>query len=234
MKKHLASGLIILLPAVLTILIVSFLVNIFTQPFIKSTQIFLSHFSFFQRPFLFLSQKTLLVISSKILILVFLFFFVVLIGLIGKLFLVEALLKMGNYILHKLPIVNKVYKACQEVVESLLSSSSKKFSEVVLVPFPRPGNLSIGLVTGDKKMIDKEGNKNESFVSVFVPGTPNPSVGFMLMFERSQLIHVDMTVEEAMKFVVSCGIVMPNFEIITHEKLNEIKYTASDILPSEG
>jgi uncharacterized membrane protein len=109
--------------------------------------------------------------------------------------------------------VNKIYKACQDVVQSLFSSSSKSFSQVVFVPYPNAHNLSIGLMIRDSVKIKHNQRDYEELVSVFVPGTPNPSVGFMLMFKREQLTFVNMKVDEAMKFVVSCGVVMPDFTI---------------------
>ncbi len=231
MRKYFISGLAILLPMIFTVMIVSFLINFLTQPFLEFTKALLSQMEFFHHPFLLFHSVTFLSLSSKTLILICLSGFIILIGLFGKLFVINGIFRLGDYFLHKLPFVNKIYKTCQDIVHSLFSPSSKKFSQVVFVPFPNSNNLSIGLITGDLIKLENCQQESEALVSVFIPGTPNPSVGFMLMFKRSQLLFVNMKVNEAMKFIVSCGIVMPDFEIIqppgTYEKypLNQ-----SDIL----
>lgn len=229
-KKYFASGLAILLPIVLTIMIVNFLINFLTYPFLESTKTLLEHLPFFQHT----HQITFLNIASKVLILFCLVSFIFLIGLLGKLFFINSLFQLGDYLLHKLPLINKIYKSCQDVVQSLFSShSSKKFSQVVFVPFPHTNNLSLGLVTSESIQIENDNHPSDSFVSVFIPGTPNPSVGFMLMFKKEQLHFVNMKVDEAMKFIISCGVVMPDFEIL---KENHAKQTFNQdhILHSEG
>ncbi len=205
MRKYFKTGLALLLPLILTLLIVNFLVNFLTAPFLHLTQPLLVP--------LFGKSASLLFLS-KVLILFFLFLFVLLIGFLGRLFLIDYLFKLGDFFIHRIPFVNKIYKACQDVVHSLFSSKSKKFSQVVLVPYPYPPHLSIGLVTNAHFSVQEAPPSAQELIPVFVPGTPNPSVGFMLMFKRNQLIHVDMKIEEALKFIVSCGVVTTDFKLI--------------------
>lgn len=234
MKKYFTSGLAILLPAILTIMIVSFLINFLTQPFLESTITLLEQLDFFNHSFFLFHPKTIVILTSKAFILLFLSGFILLIGLFGKLFLIDAFFRLGDYLLHKLPVINKIYKSCQDVVHSLFSSSSKKFSQVVLVPFPNSSNLGIGLITGDAIKLANCQQETGHLISVFVPGTPNPSVGFMLMFKREQLHFVNMKVDEAMKFIVSCGVVMPDFEIIQPDEAYEKQFfSQSDLLSRE-
>lgn len=211
MKKNFTTGIALLLPIVFTTIIVRFLINFFTDPFLEITKNFLIHFSFFQTPHPFINSNILLITSSKILILLGLFTTILLIGLIGKLFLVNYFLKLGDLLLHRLPGINRIYKTSKEIIHTLFSSSSSSFSQVVLAPFPSPNARSIGLVTREALLIKKEGNESNSVIPVFIPGTPNPSVGFMLMFEKEKLIFTDMKVDDALKSVISCGVIMPNF-----------------------
>lgn len=235
MKKYFTSGLAILLPIILTVMIVNFLINFVTQPFLNSTQALLEKLIFPHHSFFLFNQTTFVILSSKFLVLVFLISFTILMGICGKYFLIDVLFRFGNYFLHKLPFINKIYKACQDVVHSIFSSSSKKFSQVVFVPFPSPDNLSLGLVTNDSIKIVNCQHESENLVSVFIPGTPNPSVGFMLMFKREQLLFVNMKVDEAMKFIVSCGIVMPNFKTLHPHEAYEKQFFSEDyILSREG
>lgn len=201
LKKYFSTGLAILLPIILTAMIVLFFVNLVTAPFLETVKSLLGSF-------LFTKSEALITVLSKFLILFFIFGFILLLGLMGKLFLVDYLLKWGDYFFHRVPYFNKIYVACQDVVKSLFSSTSQSFTQAVLVPYPQSGNLSVGFVTCESlKIIDFE-HTNE-FVSVFVPETPNLSGGFMLLFKRDQLVFSNMKVDEAMKFVVSCGITMP-------------------------
>jgi uncharacterized membrane protein len=208
------TGLAILLPIIFTVMIISFFINMLTTPFLEPTKALIGQLNFFQKPFLVFNEATLVTMSSRMVILSFLIAFTILIGLFGKLFLIDYFFRLGDYFFHKLPFVNKIYKACQDVVHSLFSSSSKSFSQVVFVPYPNSRNLSIGLVTGEPLKVGKTDQETKDLISVFVPGTPNPSVGFLLMFKKEQLIFVDMKVDEAMKFVVSCGTVVPDFSVI--------------------
>lgn len=227
MKKYFTTGLAILLPIILTIMIVGFLINFLTKPFLEPTKALLAQFDFFQHPFLWWNEIAFVAVASKIAILFILIGFIFLIGVLGKLFLIDAFFRFGNYLLHRLPFVNKIYKACQDIVHTVFSSSSSTFSQVVLVPFPNQHSLSVGLVTSDAIHSEKIPGM-QHLVSVFVPGTPNPSVGFMLMLKREQLMLVNMKVDEAMKCIVSCGVVMPNFTIIKPSTVSDDQQTPNE------
>ncbi len=206
MRKNFSTGIAILLPIALTCIIVLFLVNFLTTPFLNAFQGILAKLNL---PLL-AQHNPLTIFASKLFILGILTVGVSFIGLIGQLFLVDYYLKLGSTLLLHVPYVNKIYQACQDVVQSLFSSSSTSFSHVVLVPYPSTESLSLGFVAQDALELQKKDN----VFAVFVPGTPNPSVGFMLKFRKEELIFVDMKVEEAMKCVISCGTVMPHFRTI--------------------
>jgi uncharacterized membrane protein len=228
MRKYFTSGLAILLPLLFTLMIVNFLINFITDPFLESATTFIEKFDFFH-------QATLINFSSKLLILFLLTSLVFLIGLLGRYFFMEALFHLSDYLFQKLPIINRIYQTFHDIVYSLFSSSSKKFSQVVFVPFPSLDNLCMGLVTSDCIQLRNSLHEYENWVSVFIPATPNPSVGFLLMFRKEQLLFVDMKVDEAMKFVVSCGVVMPDFEIIQPDESYEKKFCIqSPVLSCEG
>lgn len=193
MKNNFLTGLVILLPIALTFWIMALLVNILTNPFTGLVESFFNYYHL---------QQSWTPYVSKLLILAVLLGLVFFAGLIGRLLFLNPLFRFGDRLLHRLPLVNKVYKASQDVVHSLFSDEKSSFSEVVLVPFPNARSLSIGLISSKK---DTPAGK----VSVFVPGTPNPSMGFMLLFRQDQLIPLDLKVDEALKFVVSCGVINP-------------------------
>lgn len=205
MKKYLLTGIVILLPVVVTFWILSVMVNFLTKPFLGFMLSIFDHVHLGLPP-------TLLIALSKFVILVFLLIVTVIIGIIAHWVFVHFFFRWMDTLVHKIPVVNSIYTAAKDVVHSLFSPKSPSFSKVVLVPFPCEQSLSIGLISKDDVPILEKASQTDT-VSVFVPGTPNPSVGFLLMFRKEQLVFTDMKVNEAMKFVISCAVMMPTFKI---------------------
>lgn len=208
MKKHFITGLVILLPLAVTIAVVIFLVNFLTEPFIGVVSAILSKLNIINRGFLFLSPEQLLRYGSKVIILILLFLITVGLGMITRWFLINTLFRLGDRILHRIPIVNTVYKTTQDIIKTLFVSDKNSFKQVVMVPFPRADVFVIGLISRDSPAVCSSA-VGEDLVSVLVPTTPNPTTGFLLMFRRSELIPIDMKPEEAIKYVVSCGVIIP-------------------------
>lgn len=200
-KKNFKTGLLLLIPMIVTLMIVMFIINFLTNPFVQTLSNVFMHFDIFNKPFLFLTKEQTLLVISRLVALVGLMGFTILIGFLGKMLLMDFLLEIGDYLIKHIPWVNKIYKTSQEIVGTIFSSKTEKFSAVVLVPFPHANGLNIGLVA-NQTTIEKTDQ-----VAVFVPGGPNPSIGFNLMFKKEELIFVDMKVEDALKFIVSCGVV---------------------------
>jgi uncharacterized membrane protein len=218
MKKSFITGLILLLPLVLTAMIVVFVVNLFTKPFIGVVDNFFQTFGLFQEGFLFLSAKQLQHLIAQVGILVALFFFIVLLGMIARWFVVHYLIRFGDFILNKIPFVNSIYKTSQDVIKTIFASETKSFKQVVLVPFPSPSSKSIGLVTKEEIEVD-----GKTRIAVFVPTTPNPTSGFLMLYERESLVWLDMTVEEAFKYVISCGVIISPFKTVSYKEAKELE-----------
>lgn len=127
-------------------------------------------------------------------------------GLIGR-----YIIKLGERIIARLPIIRSVYGALKQIFESVLKTSSKSFREVVLIEYPRKGIWAIGFITGDTKGEVQQTSKDE-FVNVFLPTTPNPTSGFLLFVPRKDLKVLNMNVEEGIKMVISGGIVTPKLK----------------------
>ena len=125
-------------------------------------------------------------------------------GLIGR-----NLLKLGEMILFKTPVIRTIYSSIKQIMETVMSTNSKSFKEVVLVEYPRKNIWVIAFVTSSiKGEIDKS-IKKADLVSIFVPTTPNPTSGFLLFVSKKDLIYLKMPVEQAVKLVISGGIVVP-------------------------
>ena len=129
--------------------------------------------------------------------------FITLIGFISLSFIGKRILKLINDLLKKIPFLRTIYSAIGQMTESFANKKGKKKS-VVLVQYPSKGSWAVGFATKDNKgEITKK--TNTKLVNVFVPTTPNPTSGFLLMFPKEDLIYLDMNFEEASKFIVSAG-----------------------------
>lgn len=134
-------------------------------------------------------------------------------GFIGGFFV-----RLGNYIVSKIPLISSIHSLLKQLFETVLSPKSQSFKEAVLVQYPRKGIWIIGFLAGSsaKELQDKT-PIDEELLSIFIPTTPNPTSGFLILMPKSEVIKLDMSVEDALKYVVSCGIVAPN------EKVKKIK-----------
>ena len=131
-------------------------------------------------------------------------------GLIGR-----NLLKLGEMILFRTPVIRTVYSSIKQILETVMSTNSKSFKEVVLVEYPRKDIWVIAFVTSSVKGEIDNKIKKSDLVSIFVPTTPNPTSGFLLFVEKKDLIYLDMPVEQAVKLVISGGIVTPKQKKLT-------------------
>lgn len=203
LKTYFFSGLAILLPLVITFVIFMFFINLLTAPFMGMTLALFDALQISDFSIGYVPLKDLIPLLSRATILLLLIAAPIVMGTVCELFLFKNLAKGANAIIQKIPFISTIYKAVQEVTTTLLKSQGPKFSQVVLVPFPSDKSLSIGLVTKNEEPGDQQDLYGD--ISVFVPATPNPTVGFMILYKREQLEVLDMTVEEAIKFIVSCG-----------------------------
>ena len=135
------------------------------------------------------------------------------IGAITPGFIGRTLLKVGERILDNTPVVRSIYGAIKQIMETVMSTNSESFREVVLVEYPRKGIWVIGFVTGETKGEVQSLNK-ETLINVFIPTTPNPTSGFLLFLPKKDLIYMKMKVEDAVKMVISGGIVTPEVKRI--------------------
>ena len=130
------------------------------------------------------------------------------IGAVAAGFLGRWLIGLGESILNRMPVVRTIYGASKQILETVISAQSDAFRDAVLVEYPRRGLWVIGFVTGGTKG-EVADHMDENMVNVFIPTTPNPTSGFLLFCPRNEVIYLDMSVEDAVKLVVSGGIVHP-------------------------
>ena len=129
--------------------------------------------------------------------------FITIVGGISLSFFGKKVLSLINDLFKRIPILRTIYSAIGQMTESFTNKSDNKKS-VVLIEYPKKGSWAVGFATKENKgEISKKTNKD--LVNVFVPTTPNPTSGFLLMFPKDEVIYLDMTFEEASKFIVSAG-----------------------------
>ena len=123
----------------------------------------------------------------------------------------RRLLRFWDAILHRIPLVRSIYGGAKSFTEVLLGDTGQSFKQVVLLEYPRKGIYSIAFVTGTS-LGEAQVRTGQDVVCVFVPTTPNPTSGFIMLVPRQELIFLDMDVESAVKLVVSLGVVVPRWD----------------------
>ena len=127
------------------------------------------------------------------------------------------LVEWGEKLLARIPLARTIYHAVKQVLETLFSSNSRSFRHVVLVEYPRKGIWSIAFETGTvSPNIQKQINNDEDMLTIFLPTTPNPTSGFLMMVPRKDTRPLDMSIDEALKLVISLGVVQPADKNTTH------------------
>jgi uncharacterized membrane protein len=203
-KKYFLTGLVTLLPVAVTTWIIVIAVRFLTRPFMGIVTHFLNKLPKIG----ILNFENGIQTISQILILIGLFLFTIFLGLIARRFFFNSLINLGDRLLYRIPLVNKVYKTSKEIVSSLFASNEDSFKQVVLLPFPYRGSYSIGLISSPAPQTCSD-TASQTLVSVFIPTTPNPMTGFLVMVPKEELIYLEMKTEEAFKYVVSCAVITP-------------------------
>jgi len=140
-------------------------------------------------------------------------FIVFVTGIIATNFFGKQLILLWEALLAKVPVVKSIYASVKQVSDTLFSDSGNAFRQAVLVQFPRQGSWTIAFVTG-KPGGDVANHLQGDYVSVFVPTTPNPTGGYFLMMPIAEVIVLDMSVDEALKYIISMGVVAPTEKIV--------------------
>ncbi len=204
MKQRFLTGLIIILPVTITVWVISFLVRLCTKPFETAAAAILEKFNLFQTGWWIFSEEQVVHAATTIFILISLVVVLFVIGYIGQWVFFHVVIKWIDRMMLQVPLVNKVYRACREFTDVLFSPKSTSFSQVVWSPFPTPQQGAIGLVTNEVLLPMPNGEKRP-FTAVLIPGTPNPTVGFLIMCPKETITPTPLGIDTAMKWVISCG-----------------------------
>lgn len=202
-KRYFITGLLIWVPLVITAWVLSIIVNTLDQ-----TLTLLPEVMHPRRLFGFAIPGAGAVLTLLIILFT---------GLLAANFIGEKLVSWWNALLSRIPVVNSVYKAVKQVSDTLFAPNGNAFRKALLVQYPRQGAWTIAFLTGTPGG-DIRNHLQGEFVSVYVPTTPNPTSGFFLMMPKADVIELDMTVDEALKYIISMGVVAPppRARVVTH------------------
>jgi uncharacterized membrane protein len=193
-KSIFLTGLVVVIPAGLTLYIVVFLVKLMDQLLL-----------FIPDP---LQPAALLGVHIPGFGIITTLLLIFTLGLITRSYFGGKILLLSERLLDQIPIVRSIYQALKLLLTSIVRDRESSFRQVVLVQFPRPGVYSLGFVTkGNIELV--EAGTGKKTTCVFVPTTPNPTTGFFMMVPEEEIIHTAITIEEAMMMIMSMGIVSP-------------------------
>lgn len=133
---------------------------------------------------------------------------VFLIGLVSANYMGRRLWAYGEAVVTRIPIIRSVYVATKQVIDTFSTNSSNAFRKVVIIEYPRKGMYSLGFITGKTSGEARE-RLGRDMMNVFIPTTPNPTSGFLLLVPQEDVMELEMAVEDGVKMIVSCGLVTP-------------------------
>lgn len=198
MKKYLITGLLVLVPLVITIWVLKSLIGIMDQSLLLLPEEWHPHTLFGRDIPGFGVIVTFVIVITT--------------GVIATNFFGMQLILLWEKLLNRLPVVKSIYSSVKQVSDTLFSDSGNAFRKAVLVQFPREGAWTIAFLTGTPGG-DVANHLRGEYVSVFVPTTPNPTGGYFLMMPKADVVELDMSVDEALKYIISMGVVAPASKI---------------------
>lgn len=139
----------------------------------------------------------------------------------------RRLVNIWEAVLNRIPLVRTIYNSVKQISTTLLDSDRKSFRKVVMLQYPRQGVWSIGFLTNEHVSNDVNAVDDELY-AIFVPTTPNPTSGFIILCPKDQVIELDMSIEEGVKFIISMGVIMPDGPIREKIISNKVAESAAD------
>ena len=194
MKKYLITGLLIWIPLAITIWVLDLIVSTMDQSLLLLPPEY--------QPQVLLGYQIPGLGALLTLVVVFVT------GVLASNILGQRLLWFWEYLLGRIPVVKTIYNSVKQVSDTLFAPGGQAFRKALLVQYPREGSWTIAFLTG-RPGGDVANHLRGEYLSVYVPTTPNPTSGFFLMMPKSDVVELDMSVDEALKYVISMGVVTP-------------------------
>jgi uncharacterized membrane protein len=206
-RRYLLSGLLVWVPIWVTVLVIQFFVHLLDSIMNLLPQQY--------RPDYLVGFH----IPGLGVVIIVLVIFIT--GIVAANFLGKRVVNIWDALINRIPIVRSIYNAVKQIMNTLISSDGHSFRKVLLVEYPRKGLWSIAFQTGKGCEEIKAELGGDELVTLFIPTTPNPTSGFLMMAKRSEVIEMDMPVKQALKFVISLGVVQPGTAVEEDKLLDQ-------------
>ena len=200
-RRYFISGLLVWLPILVTVFVIKFLFDILNNILLLLPKRY--------------QPDALLGIHIPGIGVLITLLVIFLTGLLVANFLGRRFVAMGDSLIARIPLVRSIYTGVKQVTQTLFTPGGQSFRKVLLVEYPRPGVWTIAFQAGDVAGEVEQKLMQEGMVSLYVPTTPNPTSGFLLIVPRANVMELDMSVEQALKYVISLGVVQPISHITT-------------------
>ena len=195
MKKYLITGLLIWIPLVITLWVLKFIVDALDQTLLLlPPELRTEHWLGLHLPGMGVVMTLVIVFLT---------------GLLTTNLVGARLVNFWHQILHRIPVVNSIYSSVKQISDTLFSSSGQAFRKALLVRWPHDGMWTIAFLTG-KPGAELVSHLQGDYISVYVPTTPNPTGGYFVVVARKDVIELEMSVDEALKYIISMGVVPPS------------------------
>lgn len=198
LKRYFVTGLVVLLPLGVTFIVIKFLLEKIGQP---ASTLFFGTWSN-------LLDKQWIEIIASIISIFIVIAIITIFGWLSKFFLGKSVLKFTENLIQNIPFINTIYNTVKQIVDTLGKNKQAVFQKAVLVHFPNETMYSIGFLT-NRSVGETQEKTKEIVCNVFVPTTPNPTSGFLIMVPEDKLVVLDMSVGDAIKLIISGGAVTP-------------------------
>lgn len=218
-RGHFYAGLIVILPLFLTIFIINWMVNFIIG--VTKESVFTA---FINNAIIFLGIQNNIHLITAVYVLYFLsiLIFIVFIGYITKNIVGKKITRSINRIIGKLPIVKHIYTTINQIVSLVSSEKGNTYKRAVAVEYPRKGIYSIGFLTSEEnKMLSEKTGKH--LCNIFIPTSPNPTSGMFICVQKEEIIFLDIKVDDAVKLIISGGVLVPGMENEEDEEESEKK-----------
>lgn len=193
-KSYLLAGFVVWVPILITFIVLRFIVDLLDQsiallPHAYQPEILLG----FHMPGLGVLLSLAILLST---------------GIIATNILGQKIVNSGEALLTRIPFIRSIYNASKQVIQAIFATNSEAFRKVLLVQYPRQGMWSLAFQTGANGIVADPDNP-QPMISVFIPTTPNPTSGFILMVPQAEVRELDMSIDEALKYIISLGVMPP-------------------------
>jgi|TARA_B100001105_G_scaffold88990_1_gene70667 uncharacterized membrane protein len=213
LKKYIIAGLLVWLPFAATVVIVKLLIDLLDKTILllpaEWHPVALLGFSI---------PGFGIILALSILLLT---------GMLAANLFGRRFVEIWERLLNKIPLVRSIYSSIKQISNTIFDPSGKSFRKVVMLQYPRKGLWSIGFLTNDN-VGDEMSAVDDRLVAVFIPTTPNPTSGFIIMTRNDEITELDMSVEEGFKFIISMGVIIPDGSARTELERNKVAQSLAD------